>query len=161
MPGKETKSKGRRWAHGFRAIGPDVKRLTRPLFGARGFANADIIAEWPLIVGEAMGAASIPEKVQFPKGKRTGATLHLRVRPGGAATEIQHAAPVLIDRVNTYFGYGAVSHIKLVQAPLPERPAPIAPPPDAEPPTDGENGDSLERALDSLGRHVRRRDPSA
>lgn len=149
--------KGPRRARGFRAIGPDIARLTKPLFGARGFASADVITQWPRIVGETIAGASIPEKVQFPRAKRTGGTLYLRVRPGGAATEIQHASPLLIERVNTYFGFGAIKALKIIQAPIPEAPPP-ATQPDEEKAEKTEDGDSLEEALDSLGRHVERRE---
>ena len=40
---------------------------------------------------------------------------------------IQHAAPQVVERINTYFGF-RVRRLKLVQAPLPPAPAPPAPP---------------------------------
>ena len=41
---------------------------------------------------------------------------------------MQHAAPQVVERINTYFGFRAVRRLKLVQAPLPPAPAPPAPP---------------------------------
>ena len=47
-----------------------------------------------------------------------GGTLQVRVS-GAAALEIDHMIPQLIDRINTYYGYEAVSRIRLEQGPLP------------------------------------------
>lgn len=51
-------------------------------------------------------------------GQQAPATLVLRVEPA-FGLEIQHLAPQLIERVNVYFGYGAVGKLRIVQAPLP------------------------------------------
>ena len=39
------------------------------------------------------------------------------------ALEIQHLAPQLIERINSFFGYRAVGNLTLRQAPLPARKA--------------------------------------
>jgi hypothetical protein len=38
---------------------------------------------------------------------------------GSLAIELQHLEPVIIDRINGYFGYGAVKRLKILQGPLP------------------------------------------
>lgn len=48
---------------------------------------------------------------------RDGA-LRLRVAPG-AALDLQHRTPLLIERVNLFFGHPVVTRIALVQGPLP------------------------------------------
>jgi hypothetical protein len=51
----------------------------------------------------------------------------LRLRVASAfATEAQHLEPVLIERINAFFGYGAVARLTLVQGPALN--APVAPP---------------------------------
>ena len=45
--------------------------------------------------------------------------MHLRVASGGLAMELQHFEPVLVERINAYFGYPAVARVKLIQGPLP------------------------------------------
>jgi hypothetical protein len=35
---------------------------------------------------------------------------------------LQHLEAVLIERINAYFGFGAVQHIRITQGPLPETP---------------------------------------
>jgi hypothetical protein len=99
----------------------------------RGFASVEIVTGWPSIVGTALAAESSPERLSFPPGKRLDGTLHVRAS-GPLALEIQHLEPVILDRINTYFGYRAVARITLAQGPRPARrdaPAPPAPrPPD-------------------------------
>jgi hypothetical protein len=54
--------------------------------------------------------------------------LKLRVEPA-AALEVQHRAPLLLERVNLYFGRAVAARLVLVQGPLPlGRPARPAPP---------------------------------
>jgi hypothetical protein len=148
-----------------RAIAALTARLTRPLFARRGLADGTIATDWPRIAGDIVAAHSIPDRISFAPGKRAGGTLHLKVAPGGFATEIQHLEKQLIERVNAYFGYGAVARLHLVQEPLPARPAPPPPPPDltardeADIATllDGIEDEELRERLESLGRGVRRR----
>ena len=44
--------------------------------------------------------------------------LKLRAAPG-AALELQHRAPLIIERINLFFGRAAVTRLALVQGPLP------------------------------------------
>ena len=75
---------------------------------ARGFTQAAVITQWPAIVGESWARDCAPQKLVFPRGERSGATLHIRT-PGSVAIELQHVEPVLIERINRYFGFRAVA----------------------------------------------------
>ena len=46
---------------------------------------------------------------------RTDGTLILKVATGALALELSHKEPIIIEKINTYFGYGAVSRIKIMQ----------------------------------------------
>ena len=127
-----------------RAIAELVARLTRRPLGRRGFSEAALVAEWPAIVGPLKGNATLPLKISFPPGERTGGTLHVRVATGGLATELQHQEPLIVERINGYFGYGAVSRLKISQGHLPPRP--LRRPP-AEPPLDAAAEGRLQAAL--------------
>ena len=54
---------------------------------------------------------------------RTG-VLKLRTA-SGAALEVQHRAPLLVERINGFFGRSAVTRLALVQGPLPLPSIPI------------------------------------
>ena len=108
-------------------IGSQVAGLTRELFRKRGFAEGHILAHWPDIAGDVIADYSAPERLVFPRrsgderGPAPAATLEIRV-DGPIALEIKHLEPQIVERINTYYGYSAVSRLKLTQGPLPVRP---------------------------------------
>lgn len=55
----------------------------------------------------------------MPPRARTGGTLHLQVASGAVALQLQHEAPLLIERINGCLGFSAVARLKLIQAPFP------------------------------------------
>jgi hypothetical protein len=93
-----------------------LSRITEPAFRRHGFATTEVLLRWPAIVGAELAAIATPEKLSFPRNSPAGGTLHVRVA-GAVATELQHRAPQIIERVNTYYGYRAVARLHLVQAP--------------------------------------------
>jgi hypothetical protein len=97
-----------------------------PAARRRGFAEASVLADWATIVGPALARRCQPVRVDHAPGRRSGGTLLLQVG-SGVALEIQHQAPQLIERINTYFGHRAVRQIRLLQMPLPPAPPPPQP----------------------------------
>lgn len=108
---------------GPRPASATVATVLRRALGRRGFAESDIVLRWRGIVGEHLAARCVPDRLLFPQQRTSGAALHLRVA-SGAAPEIQHLAPLIIDKVNTYYGYRAVDRLHLMQGPLPKTGAP-------------------------------------
>jgi hypothetical protein len=128
-PGGKTVAEERRGR--LRALAAEVPRIAGAVLGKHGFAEAQLIAQWAAIVGEDIAQAISPEKLSFGRGERREGTLHLRVTPA-LALEIQHREPVLLERINAFFGYRAVARLALRQAPpagatrrLPPRPRPL------------------------------------
>ncbi len=105
---------------GPRALAGSLSAVTKTVFARRGFADGAILKDWALIAGEHLAAHSQPEKIAYPAGAGAGGTLHLRIASGSMATELQHLEPLLIERVNGYFGFKAVERLKITQGPLPE-----------------------------------------
>lgn len=108
-------------------LGAVVGRVTRPVLGKRGFAGAEIIAHWPVIVGQELAAFACPLEVKYPRGRNAGAALILRVASGGAAAMLHMKTPAILARVNQFFGYAAVVQIQAVQGPLPPMTKPPKP----------------------------------
>jgi hypothetical protein len=107
--------------YGLRALGETVDAVAGPMLGRRGFAGSRVAAEWASIVGEALAARSLPERVARTPGGQGGGTLHVRIASGALAVELQHLEPQIVERINTYFGYQAVARLKLLHGPVPER----------------------------------------
>ncbi len=105
-----------------RSISAIVGKLTRPIFGKRGFGQGTMIADWPNITGSVLAQHTFPEKITYPRGERGNGTLYLRIDSPALALELLHLEPQLLERINTHFGYRAVSFIKIIQGTLPEKP---------------------------------------
>lgn len=152
---------------GVRSLAAVLPKVAEPAMRKRGFAQVEIVTGWSGIVGAALAAETTPERLSFPPGKRLDGTLHVRTS-GALALEIQHLEPIILDRINTYFGYRAVARLKLAQGPRPARPqAPARKPPRPANParraaveqqTRGIDDTALRAALNKLGEAV---DPPA
>ena len=103
-----------------RALASSLAATTKSIFGKRGFADGAILRDWAMIAGEHLAAHSQPEKIAYSKGVDSG-SLHLRIDSGAMATEMQHLQPLLIERINGYFGFKAIDRVKIIQGPLPAR----------------------------------------
>ena len=86
-----------------------------------GFIQGAVVSRWNEIVGERYGAVSLPESIRFPSGSRKNGTLTLLVE-GAHAPLMQHLGPMIIERVNRFFGYEAVSKLAYRQGRIPAKP---------------------------------------
>ena len=148
---------------GPRPIGELSGRVVAKPLGKRGFAVAALAADWATIVGPALAASTLPLRVAFPRGARNQGTLHLKVASGAMALQLQHLGPLIIERVNGHFGYGAVAQLTLAQGPIPNRAEARAAIPAASTATVDPNlasriealpDTALRDALDGLGRRL-------
>ena len=98
-----------------KSLAESVQTITARTFGVRGLSNGTIVRYWRDIVGQSLALVSTPEKITFTERSRSKGTLHLRVQPGGLATELQHLAPLVLERVNQFFGYECVSRLEIKQ----------------------------------------------
>jgi hypothetical protein len=119
-----------------RPLAEVVRRTLADTFARQGFASTELVTHWADIVGAEIAAHCEPMRMKWPRGGDPDApepaTLVLRVE-GPVAIEIQHLSPVILERVNRFFGWRAVGRLALRQAPLTRRAPPKAPPaPDPE-----------------------------
>ena len=113
---------------GFRAVGVAVSKLAAPIVAKRGGGIlARLKAEWHAIVSPDWAA------VTWPAALSRDGVLKLHAA-SGVALELQHRTPLLIERINLFFGRAVISRLALLQGPLPlpqppTRPAlrPLAP----------------------------------
>ena len=90
-----------------------MKQAVRVAGESRGFAVARLLTHWAEVAGEDMARKTRPVKIGYGKGGM-GATLTLLVK-ASEAPMVQMALPVLKERVNSVYGYAAISHIHLTQ----------------------------------------------
>jgi hypothetical protein len=119
--GVEEKPRGGR----VRRMGEMLPDVGGTAFRRFGFVQSSIVSRWKEIVGEKYATVSAPESIRFPMGKRADGVLTLAVT-GAHAPMMQHVVPVIIERVNRFFGYVAVAKVVIRQGEV-ERPAPRTP----------------------------------
>lgn len=163
---------GRRRGRGFAHAGALMRQSLVEAAASRGFAEPDVLIRWDAIMGAHLAALCRPVAVRYGRRGGLGATLVVRA-PGARATEIEHLAPEILDRVNAHYGYRAVSRLRIEQegaapAGLAEEAEPFAPAPRpgsrrqpgadhlraAERLAEGVADPDLRRALARLGAHV-------
>lgn len=135
-------------------------------FAKQGFAAVDIVSHWEDIVGPELAARTEPMRLVWPRREDPDSSGTLTIRVEGAyALELQHLAPVVIERVNRYFGWACVGRIAIRQGPVVKRARradlPLEPP--AEAVAEIERGlgefedEALKTALARFGALVRSR----
>ncbi|WP_427969880.1 DUF721 domain-containing protein [Altererythrobacter sp.] len=147
---------------GAKPIGELMPQIGRTAFRRFGFVQSSIVTRWPEIVGEQHARVCMPEAIRFPPGEKSEGILQLVVKPAHAPL-IQQVIPEITERVNRFFGYNAVSRVKLRQGEVKPRDAETRPksPPSLKP-IPMELGDSLRdigdpelrTVLESLARSI-------
>lgn len=100
-----------------RPIAELMPQIGRTAFRRFGFVQSSVVTRWPEIVGETHAKVCAPEAIRFPPGEKSEGILQLVVVPAHAPL-IQHVIPEIMERVNRFFGYRAVSRVKLRQGPV-------------------------------------------
>ena len=93
-----------------RAAGDLLGEVGGKSFRRFGFIQHSIVSRWSEIVGERYAKVSCPESIKFPSGKKAGGVLTLMV-DGAHAPLIQHLTPMIVEKVNLFFGYAAINRI--------------------------------------------------
>lgn len=99
-----------------------MRDLSAASFARYGFGHGELLARWPEILGEDLARHCEPERIKWPRvGKgqagRRGGTLHVRAEPG-RALDLQYQAPRVLERIAQFMGHGAITAIRITQAPL-------------------------------------------
>jgi len=96
------------------------EKLTQASFARYGFAYAELLSRWPDIVGQNLSRYCVPERIKWPRGsggtaQKLGGTLIIRVS-AGRGLDLQHQTHHIIERINQFYGYGAVTSVKIVHS---------------------------------------------
>jgi len=143
-----------------------IGKIIDPVIASRGFANGDLLAAWPEIVGAAFAGWTEPERIVWPRGvagKEPPPGILTLKADGPRAIYVQHELPQIIERVNRYLGYAAIGQVRIVQKPVTVRRKAVRPALPALTAASesalagrlaGIGDDPLRQALDRLGRGV-------
>lgn len=96
-----------------------VGKTVGDAFARQGFAAVEVVTHWQEIVGEQLARRSEPIKLIWPRRDDPDSIGVLQIRVEGAyALEIQHLHPVIIERVNRYFGWRCIGRLAIRQGPV-------------------------------------------
>jgi hypothetical protein len=104
---------------GTRRLWEVSETLAAPAFRARGFVHTRLLLEWEQVVGSALAKVTRPHKLTFTGETAQGGTLHLLVASGWGP-ELHYMTPLLLEKIAGYFGYPAVTKIRLCNTHLPQ-----------------------------------------
>lgn len=122
-PDKRKPVEPARHLYGPRPLAALLPGLVRTAFRHRSFAAAQVVADWEAIVGPAIAAVTVPRRL-------AAGTLTIACA-GPVALELQHLAPMLIERITAHLGRPVVRRLRLVHDATPRMAEP--PPPAARP----------------------------
>ena len=103
----------KRRSRGFLQTGGLLKSQIRQASETRGFAQARLLTHWSEIAGPNTAKLCRPVKVGYSK-QGFGATLTV-LASGANAPMLQMQIPDIIKRVNSVYGYNAISRIAITQ----------------------------------------------
>lgn len=109
-------ARAERKARGFLRAAELTPAALKTVGARRGFAELRLLTEWRAVVGEASSRACRPVKVTYGgRGPGLGATLVVTCE-GARAPEVEARKVEIIDRVNAFYGYRAVSRLSIDQS---------------------------------------------
>ena len=111
----ETDDCDKRSATGLNTFATEVTPLLRRILGKKATMSVDILMSWGQIVGDELAEFTQPEKITFKNKERTNGVLWVNVANGAFAMELQHRERFVLEKVNSFFGYNAVSSLKIKQ----------------------------------------------
>ena len=110
-----------RHVYGPRPVGALVPALTKVAFRRHSAASAQIMIDWPTIVGPALALVTQPKRL-------SDGTLTIACA-GPIAMELQHLAMEVVTRINTHLGQQTVRSLRFLQIGfLPQPAVPPRPP---------------------------------
>lgn len=153
-----------------KAVGAFVPKVTAAVFEKYGFHSAEIMSSWETIVGADLARLTRPETIKWPRGARSpvdgedsgrsaGATLVVASDPA-FALEVSYRHAEIMDRINRYFGYRAVTQLKVHQVPRaetaasPQKASPRLAGPKAVVQCAANSPDDIAAALEALGKSI-------
>ena len=110
---------------GARQISEVANRLIDPVLAKRAGISTLLLGSWDEIAGEEFADCTRPEKITWPRraseivdgsGHQPGVLIV--ACEGARALFLTHAQGELIQRINGFFGFPAVSQMRIVQKPV-------------------------------------------
>lgn len=105
-----------------RRLGDLTSKVLDPIVARRAGMTADLLAAWPQMCGKRHAAYSRPERIKWPRRASEDDPFEPGVLivacDGAGSVLLQHESDEILRRVNAYFGFQAVSKLRILQKPV-------------------------------------------
>ena len=137
MQAASTELKRERRRNRFEQLSVVLDELVGETAMKRGFTYSHLLTNWSEIAGESIAAISTPLSVRYKKNAHCG-TLDV-LTSGARAQELAMSIPDVVERINSFHGYRAISDVRITQVsrrstvqrkPVDELTVPIEPSPE-------------------------------
>lgn len=149
-------------------LGDLTSKVLAPVIARRAGMTQDLLAAWPELCGTRHAAITRPDRIAWPRRATDDDPFEpgtLIVACDGAASVLfQHETGEIMARINQFFGFAAISKIRIVQRPVAKlasgkknlRPAPLdeASQKRLDEVVSAVEDDRLKASLEKLGRGV-------
>ena len=98
----------------FKKIGETLTKILEKKLKKANFIEISIIKNWKEIVGDDIAKYCWPIKITFSNENNLSSKIIIQVKRGWSL-EIEHKSYEIIDKLNQYFGYKAISKINIIQ----------------------------------------------
>jgi hypothetical protein len=98
-------------------LGIFVDKLLKPILKDYSPTLLILNRNWSSIVGDKYREYCIPDKVIFVKNTKNNGILYIKVFNSVVSFYIDNNKKILIEKINTIFGYSMIKDIKLKQEP--------------------------------------------
>mgnify|MGYP006092071221 CR=1 FL=1 len=101
----------RTYVQGLRPFGNTLPRGVKGILKKNGYNYSEIINKWNILVGKNISNYCYPKSIKMKQGDKNR-TLVLLVERGNELN-IEYSKTLIINKVNSYFGYKLVNDIRL------------------------------------------------
>jgi hypothetical protein len=108
---KQNNKESKTYVQGLRPFGSTLPRGVKGILKKNGYNYSEIINKWNSLVGKNISNYCYPKSIKM-KQKDGNGTLVLLVERGNELN-IEYSKTLIINKVNSYFGYNLVKDIRL------------------------------------------------
>jgi len=98
----------------FKQIADTLPKILKTKLKKANFVELSIIKNWKEIVGDDIAKNCWPIKIFFSDGNNSNGKIVIKVKRGWSL-EIEYKNQEIIEKLNQYFGYKAISKINIIQ----------------------------------------------
>ena len=98
----------------FKQIGDTLPKILKTKLKKANFVDISVIKNWNEIVGDDIAKNCWPIKIFFSDGNNSNGKIAIKVKRGWSL-EIEYKNQEIIEKLNQYFGYKAISKINIIQ----------------------------------------------